>query len=106
MNVIIRKKITYMHAHTHTHTHENGLASTIKKALRHKRKQEVTTNTLVQLGDTVWKNNYFQFFDKTFKRKWDPAIGIHSISFMVDLEKRLQTLVNTQTLYHATNIIA
>ena len=28
----------YIYIYTHTHTHENGLASTIKKALRHKRK--------------------------------------------------------------------
>ena len=54
----------------------------------------MTTNMLVELGDMVWKHNYFQFFDKTFRRKRDTAIGIkfappYSILFMADLEKRL-----------------
>ena len=49
---------------------------------------------LVELGDMVQKHNYFQFFDKTFRRKQDTAIGIkfappYSIFFMTDLEKCL-----------------
>ena len=54
----------------------------------------MTTDTLVELADTVLKNNYSQFLDKTFKQKRGTAIGIkfappYSILFMPNLEKRL-----------------
>ena len=48
--------------------HEEGLAS-IRKHLDNRENKEVTTNTLVELADIVLKNNYFQFLDKTLKKK-------------------------------------
>ena len=48
--------------------HEEGLAS-IRKHLDNRESKEVTTNTLVELADIVLKNNYFQFLDKTLKKK-------------------------------------
>ena len=48
--------------------HEEGLAS-IGKHLDNRENKEVTTDTLVELVDTVLRNNYFQFLDKTFKQK-------------------------------------
>ena len=73
--------------------HKGGLAS-IRKHLDNRENKEVTTDTLVELVDIVLKNNYFQFLDKTFKRKRGTAIGTkfappYSILFMADLEKRL-----------------
>ena len=51
--------------------HEEGLAS-IRKHLDNRENKEVATNTLVELADIVLKNNYFQFLDKTFKKKiWE-----------------------------------
>ena len=54
----------------------------------------MTTDILVELANIVIKNNYFQFLNKTFKRKRGTAIGTkfappYSILFMADLEKRL-----------------
>ena len=71
--------------------HEEGLAS-IRKHLDNRENKEVTTDTLVELADTVLKNNYFQFLDKIFKQKQGTAIGTkfappYCILFMADLEK-------------------
>ena len=46
------------------------------------------------MTDTVFKCNFLQFLDNTFKQKWDNAIGTkfapsYSILFIEDLEKRL-----------------
>ena len=74
--------------------HEEGLAS-IRKHLDNRENKEVATNTLVELADIVLKNNYFQFLDKTFKKKkWGTPIVTkfappYSILLMADLEKRL-----------------
>ena len=54
--------------------HEEGLAS-IKKHLDSRENKKVTTDTLVQLVDIVFKNNYFQFLQKTSKQKRGTAIG-------------------------------
>ena len=56
----------------------------------------MATDTSVELADIVLKNNYFQFFDKTFKQKRGTAIETkfappYSILFMADSEERLQS---------------
>ena len=61
-------------------SHKEGLAS-IRKHLDNRENKEVTTDTLVKLADTVLKNNYFQFLDKTFKQKRGTAIGTNSTIF-------------------------
>ena len=73
--------------------HEEGLVS-IRKHLDSREKKEVTPNTLAELADTVLKNKYLQFLDKTFKQIRITAIRTkftppNSILFMTGLEKRL-----------------
>ena len=47
----------------------------LKKCLDHRENKELTTDTLVELADVVFKKNYFQFLEKIFKQKRGTAIG-------------------------------
>ena len=54
--------------------HDEGL-SALRKLLDLKEKKDVTTSTLVELGEVVLKNNIFTFKEKALKEKGVAAIG-------------------------------
>ena len=51
----------------HNIPHKEGLAS-IRHHLDNGENKDVTTDTLVELADIVWQNNYVHFLDKTLKK--------------------------------------
>ena len=54
----------------------------------------MSSDTLIELGEIVIKNNFFEFDRKTFKRLRGTAIGTkfaspYAIFFMADLEEKI-----------------
>ena len=73
--------------------HEEGLAS-LRKFLDERTEKKVTTETLLELAESVLKKNIFQLNEKTFKQLRGTAIGtkfapLYAIIFMADLEERI-----------------
>ena len=70
------------------------IVSALRKRLDLRQKKDVTTSTLVELGEVVLKNNTFTYKEKTLKQKPGTGIGTkfapsYSILFMAELEKEI-----------------
>ena len=70
--------------------HEDGLKA-MKEALDKREDQSVSTETIMELGELVLKNNYFEHNSKIYKQKRGTAIGTkfappYAILFMGDFE--------------------
>ena len=56
--------------------------------------KQISSDTLAELAEVVFKNNIFEFDEKTFKQKRGTAIGTkfappYAILFMADFEEKM-----------------
>ena len=56
--------------------------------------KQISSDNLIELAETVLKNNFFEFDQKTFKQVRGTAIGrkfapSYAILFMADLEEKI-----------------
>ena len=56
--------------------------------------KQISSDTLIELAETVLRNNIFEFDEKTFKQIRGTAIGTkfappYAILFMADLEEKI-----------------
>ena len=66
--------------------------------------KQVTTGTLIELGELVLMNNIFEFSDKTYKQICGTAIGTkfappYAVLFMVALEKNILSKVKRNRVF-------
>ena len=80
--------------------HEEGLAS-LYTFLENSENKQISSDTLAEIAEIVWKNNIFEFDKKTFKRKRGTAIGMKfvlKIFFMADLEKKMLAIFEKESM--------
>ena len=73
--------------------HEEGL-SALRKRLETRKEKYVSTDTIIDLTELLFKNNIFTFGKKTLKQKRGTDIGtkfapLHSILSMAELEEKI-----------------
>ena len=77
--------------------HEEGLAS-LRRFLDVRTEKKVTTETLVELAESVLKNNIYQFNEKTLKQLRGTAIAPpYAILCMADLAERILEDIELQS---------
>ena len=64
------------------------------KFLETRKNKQISSDTLPELAEIVWKNNIFEFDEKAFKQKCGTIIGTkflppNAILFMTDLEAKI-----------------
>ena len=73
--------------------HEEDL-SALRKRLEIRKEKYVSTDTMIDLAEVVWKNNILTFRKKTLKQKRQTAIGTkfappYSILFVAEMEEEI-----------------
>ena len=73
--------------------HSEGLNS-LRRFLELRENKQISSDTLIELAETVLKSNFFEFDQKTFKQVRGTAVGTkfappYAILFMADLEEKI-----------------
>ena len=73
--------------------HGKGLAP-VRKRFETRGKNQISRDTLTELAEVVFKNNIFEFDEKSFKHKRGTAIGTtfappYAIIFIADFEEKM-----------------